>query len=220
LLVFFGLAVGGLFLTIVILGGLVKLNPELRQNAELLALPAQSILYLALYGALWLIIKVKYEHPLWKSLGLRPSRIPAWQAILGGCLLSFAVGLLGAALRTPQVKSPFDRFLHAYAWITVFGIFAILVGPLFEEVVFRGFVQPLLSRDLGNAAGVALTAAAFGLLHGPEYSGSWQYVVLIAFAGACFGLVRVIGRSLAPAIYMHAGFNAIFFVAALFRPPQ
>jgi membrane protease YdiL (CAAX protease family) len=214
-LIFFGIACAGLFLVIVLLLVLMHLVPSLQPLQELVALPAQLLLYVFLYLALWLIIKIKYERPVWASLGWRPSRIPAWQAFLAGCVLSFGVGLLGSALKTPQIKSPFDRFLHSPGWIILFGFFAVLLGPVFEEVVFRGFIQPLLTRDLGPAAGILLTAFAFGLLHGPEYSGAWQFVVLIAVAGACFGWVRAWTGSLIPAMVMHAGFNTVFFVAAL-----
>lgn len=215
LLIFFGLAVGALFIIIFALGGLVRLIPSLRDSGPLIALPLQLVLYILLFAALWAIIKIKYDRPVWQSLGWKVSRIPLWQALLGGSILSIVVGLMGAAMRTPQIKSPFDRFLHAPLWIAMFGLFAIVLGPLFEEIVFRGFIQPLLSRDLGNAAGILITAAVFGLLHAPEYSGSWQYVILIGFAGACFGYARFWGRSLIPAIIMHSGFNTVFFVAAL-----
>lgn len=192
----------------------MRVFPSLQPSRELVALPAQLLLYIFLYFALWLIIKVKYDRPVWTSLGWKSSRIASWQAFAGGCALSFVVGLLGSALRTPQIKSPFDRFLHSPGWIALFGLFAVFLGPVFEELVFRGFVQPLLSRDLGNLAGILLTAFAFGFLHGPEY-GAWQFVALITAAGACFGWVRAWTGSLVPAVVMHAGFNTVFFVAAL-----
>jgi uncharacterized protein len=216
LVVFFGLAVAAVFLLSVGLAIVIRAMPLLGHDIQLIGLPAQLLLYILLFAVLWLIIEAKYGRPLWRSLGWAPSRIPEWQALLGGCLLSLAVGLLGVGLRTPQIKSPFDPFLHQPVWLVLFGVFAIFLGPVFEETVFRGFIQPLLTRDLGNLAGILLTAAAFGLLHAKEYSGAWQYVVLISFAGACFGWARVWGRSLAPAIYMHAGFNTVFFCAALF----
>lgn len=215
LLLFLGLAVASMALMIIGLKLVLTLLPGWQPSEQLLALPAQFVLYVLLYGVLWLIIRIKYGQPVWPSLGWIPSRIPAWQAVLGGCLLSLLVGLLGAALHTPPIHSPFDKFMRTPAWMGVFGVFAVFIGPLAEEVIFRGFLQPLLSRDLGIAAGILITAAVFGLLHGPEYSGSWQYVVLVAFAGACFGWVRFRGRSLIPAALMHAGFNAVFFVAAI-----
>lgn len=215
LLLFFGLAVAGSIVMIIALKLVVTLLPGWQPSEQLLALPIQLLLYALLYGVLWLIIRIKYGQPVWPSLGWIRSRIPAWQAILGGCLLSLIVGLLGTALRTPPVHSPFEKFLRTPLWMGLFGVFAVFIGPLAEEVIFRGFVQPLLSRDLGIPAGISITALAFGLLHGPEYSGAWQYVVLIAFAGACFGWVRFHGRSIIPAAMMHAGFNAVFFVAAI-----
>jgi membrane protease YdiL (CAAX protease family) len=214
-LIFFGIACAGLFVVILLLLLMMKLIPSLQPSQELVALPAQLLLYIFLYVALWLIIKIKYERPVWLSLGWKPSRLPSWQAFIGGCVLSFAIGLLGSALQAPQIKSPFDRFLHSPGWIVLFGLFAVFLGPVFEEIVFRGFIQPLLSRDLGNVAGILLTAGLFGLLHGPEYSGAWQFVVLITAAGACFGWVRAWTGWLIPAVVMHAGSNAVFFVAAL-----
>lgn len=194
---------------------MMRVIPSLQPTQQLVALPAQLVLYVFLYLALWAIIRVKYDRPLWSSLGWVKSSVAAWQALLGGCILSIVVGLLGAAIRTPKVESPFDRFLHSPGWLLIFGVFAVVLGPVFEEVVFRGFIQPLLSRDLGQAGGVLLTGAAFGLLHGPEYSGSWHYVLLITFVGVCLGTLRSWSRSLIPAVYMHAGFNAVFFVAAI-----
>ena len=48
---------------------------------------------------------------------------------------------------------------------------AVLVAPLFEEMIFRGFLLPALSRRLGAPGAVVLTATLFGLLHGPAYAG-------------------------------------------------
>ncbi len=199
------------------LGGLVRFAPSLAAREELIGLPAQVVIYLAVLLALWLIIKVKHGRSLWPSLQMVQSRFPLWQAILGGCLLSFAVGLLGTALKIQQNKSPFDLFFRSPFWIVIFGIFAIVLGPLFEEIVFRGFIQPLLTRDLGSVSGILLTAFAFGLLHGPEYAGKWelQFVFLITVVGICLGVVRLVSRSLLPSIFMHAGFNAVFFIAAI-----
>ena len=39
------------------------------------------------------------------------------------------------------------------------------LAPICEEIVFRGFLQPLLVRSLGAVPGILLAAAAFGLMH-------------------------------------------------------
>jgi membrane protease YdiL (CAAX protease family) len=43
---------------------------------------------------------------------------------------------------------------------------AVLVLPYFEELIFRGFLQPLLVQNLGDRGGVVATSAVFAALHG------------------------------------------------------
>jgi membrane protease YdiL (CAAX protease family) len=47
-----------------------------------------------------------------------------------------------------------------------FFVLAVVVAPLLEEILFRGFLQPLLVQNLSDKAGVALASALFALLHG------------------------------------------------------
>ncbi|MEW6073078.1 MAG: type II CAAX endopeptidase family protein [Planctomycetota bacterium] len=44
-------------------------------------------------------------------------------------------------------------------------LLAVLVVPLLEETLFRGFLQPLLARHLGRGGGIAATALVWALLH-------------------------------------------------------
>jgi membrane protease YdiL (CAAX protease family) len=96
------------------------------------------------------------------------------------------------------------------------GIFAVTLGPLCEELAFRGFLQPLLVRSVGAALGIFLTSVPFGLLHLQEYSWSWRHALLITLAGCAFGVVRYRTRSTAVAAVMHAAYNSTFFIAAWF----
>ena len=217
LLLFLGLTLFSVLLVVVGVAAALVLIPALNRQRELAALPAQVVLYVLIYLALWFIFRVKYGRPMWRSLGWLRSKIPLWASLLGGVGLSVFVGVVGAALRTPQIPSPFDKFMQGPFWIAVFGLFAVLLGPVTEEVIFRGFIQPLLSRSLGITAGILLTALVFGALHLPEYSDVWQYMVLITVVGFCLGWVRAIGQSLIPAAVMHAGFNAVFFFTELFQ---
>jgi len=47
-------------------------------------------------------------------------------------------------------------------------VFATLVGPLFEELVFRGFLQPLLVQNFRESGGIVICALFFALLHGTD----------------------------------------------------
>ncbi len=167
---------------------------------------------------------------LWRSVAHLPHQVRPPRVAFGRMVAFSRAGVAGNPGRLPSIagrRSPRCRIAnsaHSFALRQISAnplldrVVRFLCGicrALRQEVIFRGFIQPLLSRDLGVAAGILVTAAVFGLLHGPEYSGTWQYVVLIAFAGACFGWVRFRGRSVIPAALMHAGFNAVFFFAAV-----
>ena len=69
----------------------------------------------------------------------------------------------------------------------VTGLFAVILGPAVEELIFRGFLLPLFVRSFGVAAGIVLAAAPFVLMHGPQYDWSWQYLTLLLAASTVFG---------------------------------
>lgn len=44
-------------------------------------------------------------------------------------------------------------------------VVVVLIGPVCEEAFFRGYLYPPMRRELGMAAGIALNAALFALVH-------------------------------------------------------
>ncbi len=62
-------------------------------------------------------------------------------------------------------------------------LFGVVLAPIFEEMLFRGFLLPLLARSLGPWLGILLTAVPFALLHGAQNHWAWQPIVLIGMAG-------------------------------------
>ncbi len=172
---------------------------------------SQFVFYLLWFLSVWALIKARYGRPFWRSL--------AWTQPAGGLAYSAGVGvavaflclLLGAILRPPQIKTPLEQLLQDPVSIGLVGVFAITLGPLCEELAFRGLMLPLLMRTFGVVAGIAITAAPFALLHGFEYAWGWQQLVIIFFAGAAFGWHRYRTGSTAAATVMHAAYNSIFF---------
>jgi uncharacterized protein len=129
--------------------------------------------------------------------------------------LAIAVSLLAKVIHTPQVKSPIDEITKTPFSLAVFAVMAVTIAPLFEELFFRGFIQPLLSRTFGVVAGVVLTAVLFGALHAPEYSWAWQYALAVSIAGAVFGWVRARTQSIIPGTIMHGSYNLVFIVGLI-----
>jgi len=178
-------------------------------------LVAQLIWYALVFAMLYFILRVRYGRPFWRSLGWRfPFRgMPL--ILFGGPLLAIGLGMAGALLQTPDVPTPFRAMLDNRPTFVLFTIFVIILGPLFEELAFRGFLMPLLVRSLGPAIGIVLTAALFGCLHAPEYAWSWRHVLLITAAGAAFGWVRYRTGSTAASTFMHAAYNLTQFAGFL-----
>ena len=132
---------------------------------------------------------------------------------LSGLPLALLVNGVAKLLRTPQIQTPFDDLAKSPIMLAMVGVIAVLIAPLFEEMFFRGFLQPLLSRTLGVAAGIALTALLFGGLHAFQYSFVWQYVFAVSLVGVALGVLRSRTNSIIPTTVLHGCYNAIFIVA-------
>ena len=125
------------------------------------------------------------------------------------------MALLGKAIGTPETPNPMTEMMEGRASLILMAIFGVTLGPLCEELAFRGFLQPLLVRSLGAAPGIIVAAIPFGLMHYPEYGNSWRHAAIVAAAGAAFGWVRHKTGSTRASTIMHGAYNALFFVALL-----
>jgi membrane protease YdiL (CAAX protease family) len=179
------------------------------------AIVMQGLLYVLGFSGLALLFHVEYQRPFWRSLGWTGFRLPLWRVALYGCATAFGVGVIGVLLQTPNTSNRMTEMMQdSHALIPV-AIFAITLGPLAEELGFRGFLQPLLVRSLGPVPGVVASAIPFGLLHFQEYGNSWRHALLISLAGAAFGWMRYRTGSTQASTLMHASYNALEFVGFL-----
>jgi len=162
-----------------------------------------------------MMFRVLYDRPFWRSLGWTPIRMPVMWVILCGMMTAVLVAVASSLIHTPTGDNPMTRLMETRADVLVMGVLGITLGPLCEELVFRGFLQPLLVRSLGAAPGIVLAAVPFGLLHLQEYGNSWRHALIIAMAGAAFGWMRQATGSTKAAAIMHAAYNSLFFIALL-----
>ena len=219
-LIFAGLAIPCLLLGVGFVKALeflFRFHPKVRM-IELL--PAQFLGYALLFTALFLLFKWQYGRPLWRSLAWTSLRLPLLVVILAGLATAFGVSAVSLLLQTPNTSNPMTEMLEDPTSLALVALFGITLGPLFEELFFRGFLQPLLVRSLGVPAGILVAAVPFGLLHFQEYGNSWRHVVLISLAGAAFGVMRQVTRSTKASTLMHGAYNALFFVALLVQRNQ
>ncbi len=160
-------------------------------------------------------ITVRYRSPFWSSLKWRgPTAVPAGLFLVSGALLALVLGALSS--RIPGIEDLPVSGLLQHAQTAVFlGVTAIAVAPLVEEVVFRGFIFPVLERRWGAVAAVLLTALMFTSLHVTQLWGSWMAVSLILLVGLVLSLVRALTGALLPAYLLHLAYNTTLCLLSL-----
>lgn len=90
----------------------------------------------------------------------------------------------------------------------------VLVPPVVEELVFRGWLLPMLRKAYGTPAGLALSSLLFGAVHGQPSA-----ILFATIAGVILGAIAIRTKSTLASIAVHAGVNAtpLFFPVTLIR---
>lgn len=214
LLLLVGFICAGMLAILLVAVAIEAVSPALRKDPTRLALPLQFLFYAAVYAGFVAVFKLRYNRPALPSLGWVRRGFNPLTAAAGGIVLAIALSLVGQALHTPETNF-IDKLVDSWFSFALLAATAIIVAPFFEELLFRGFLQPLLSRTFGVVAGVLITAALFGSLHLFQYSLAWQYALIIFLAGVAFGWARARTGSVIPGTLMHCCFNSVSVVAYL-----
>ncbi len=98
----------------------------------------------------------------------------------------------------------------------------VTLGPVLEEVVFRGYLFSLLVWLLHRAASGAVlnwlvivpAAVIFALVHSAQPGVSWLQLVCITMTGGLYGWIRTLSASTAPAAVAHAVYNLTLYGVA------
>ncbi len=175
------------------------------------ALLAQLLTYLVVALYMILLVEGKYHTRFWQAIRWNwPGGVGL--SMLGIGVLMLGLDLLGRFLPMPKT-TPFDQFFArpSDAYLTV--AFAVTLGPLMEELFFRGFLYPVVARRLGVLSGILLTALPFGLMHYLQYR-SWGAVLIIILVGVVLTSVRAMTKSVASSFLAHVGYNGTLMVIA------
>jgi uncharacterized protein len=192
-----------------------KLAPASFASNAVRALVFQTAIYGFLLGTLYVLVSVRHGQALWRSLGWTVPFRGAWICAVVAPILAIAISAVGSLLHAPAILNPVENLISGRASLFIVALFATVLGPLFEELFFRGFLFAVLQRDFGAWPAIALSALTFALLHGKEYEWAWQLLLLIFIAGAAFGYARYKTGSTAASALLHAGYNMTFFVGYL-----
>ena len=208
-----GMLVAGMVVIILGAAAATLIWPKLQTDQTPLLLPTNLAMYLFLLLIFKLDFSSRYHRPVLPSLGWRmPEPRALVYALAAGAALPFAISGISVLLRTPKVTTKMDELISSVPIVPLV-IMAAVLAPFFEELFFRGFLQPLLTRTFGVVIGVFITGAIFGGVHAVEYSFVWQYVVAISVVGWALGAMRVWANSIVPTTIMHACFNGLQVIA-------
>lgn len=171
------------------------------------------------YAILFLALKVmfaRYGKGMLDSLGWsKPGPFTPMSLAVIGVSLSLIVVMLQYALLTPDVDTPFEKMLDDPASRIVVALFGITLAPMVEELLFRGFLQPVLVGAMGVFPGILLTSVMFGLLHLAQNAYVWQSGVLIMLVGFVLGTIRHLSGSTRASTIVHIAYNSLPFLALL-----
>lgn len=159
-------------------------------------------------GLVLLFIRLKASLPAREYLCLVPVGAKTVLLWLG----ALALLLAGSDILTYFLDRPIvpDIMVELYrtsrfaalAWFAI-----IIAAPVFEEVLFRGFMfRGIQASALGNGGAILITAAIWAAIH-IQYDG---YLIATIFVlGILFGAARAVTGSLYPTIALHVAANLV-----------
>ena len=194
---------------------------SLRTNA-FFNIAFQCLLYVIVLCYLYVLVVKYYRLPFWRGLGWQ--HLPVRRALKFAALgagLSFAIEF-APTLLPDKSKFPLQELFSSPSGAYALALFAVLIAPPMEEVLFRGMLFAYFERWVGLRFAIGGTALLFAVLHIQEYQGAWNHALLILVVGLIFSVARGITGSLAPSILLHMSYNAtqmivLFFVSHHFR---
>lgn len=145
----------------------------------------------------------------------------SWLVFLCAWVPLALFGLTAAwrALGWPIEEQPHLAYFATPAatpWFVSAALAVVVLGPILEEVVFRGFLHDGLRARLGPRMTITVAAVLFGALHVGD--GSFLFVPT-ALLGALFGWLRERSGGLFAPIATHMLHNGATVALVAFSPP-
>lgn len=162
---------------------------------------------------LFLLVEGKYHVRFWEAIRWNWP-VQAWKMLAVGVVMLFVLTMLENILPMPK-DTPFEKLFSRPQDAYLLAIIAVTLGPLVEELFFRGFFYPVLARRWGAGWGIFLTALPFALMHMPQYGYAWGALLVILIVGVVCGVVRAATKSVGASFLVHVGYNGTQMVIAV-----
>ena len=184
-----------------------------------------SLLIGGVIASLWVWTDIRRFGPTFSmQIGLRPSVVNAKKAALLVIILFVAMHVIAWAYRSVilpligqggVIGGGSQMFTHLRDIGSTYGlagfmVLALIVGPVVEEVIFRGYLQSALTRRMPNWGAITITSLVFMAGHGPLIL--WPMYFMFS---AAWGWAFAHTRSLKTAIAFHSLSNLFYTVIAV-----
>jgi len=192
-----------------------------------------NVLWFALiFLFLYVTLAVLRDSPFWRSLGWKKlksdpveSKGRPWMYFLAGCGSSIFVAIASSRVKDAD-HVPIQEFFKNRTGALSLMAMAVLVAPLVEETVFRGYLYPVLARitsgvlqffgmefssatRAGVATSILMTGTLFGLMHAPQLGWTWGLVSLLTLVGVIFTFARAWTGTVLASFLLHLGYNSM-----------
>jgi CAAX protease family protein len=177
-------------------------------------LAVEGLAYVLVVGFMSFIVWARHGTPLPQAIRWNfPGRSRAIYALAGGLGLAVFSDVAEIVFNRWIPRSlPITEYFHDRSSALLLAAFGVLVAPLVEELFFRGFLYPALSRSTGVVPAVIVTAAGFALLHGAQLAYSLVPLLLIFTVGVVLTVTRAVTKSVATSVLVHMAYNFTLFL--------
>jgi membrane protease YdiL (CAAX protease family) len=190
-------------------------------SKPIFAIGSMVLWYGLLFLFLYVTLSVLRGFPFWRTLGwktlahLRPgqTRNP-WVYFFSGCVLSFLVSIITAKVQAPEHAPIQDLFKYKDTAL-LFMAMAVLIAPLVEETIFRGYLYPLVAKSFGIVPGIVVTGVLFGLMHGYQLGWTLSLVGVLVLVGVVFTTVRARTGTVFASFLLHLGYNSTIAIVTI-----
>jgi membrane protease YdiL (CAAX protease family) len=196
----------------------------------------QAAIYVVLWVLAALVFSLWWHRSFLSGIHWNFPTARHWALVLGGLgvITGLAITIAGNFVPMPKAPPILEDLTRSAAGAWALMAFGVTIAPLTEELAFRGFLLPSLInifrwlerkqiigedavRYVGIPLSIILTSIPFALMHSEQVSNSWGPVLLIGCVSILLCVIRLITRSVAAGVLVHACYNLTLFAGLLYQ---
>ena len=207
----------GVLYFMIALKGLAFLVPELKQELMEMII---SIIFSSGW-IIFLIYKTARHYPGFgfkEAIAWRKPKPSFLKAALGAAALGVFFAVVSSYILVTRPESPSTPLSEALEanqsslLMVIFLVLAVMVAPLVEEIIFRGYLFGVLDAARGRTTAIVVVALLFGLMHMDQYWGDWEAIALVTLLGLAMTIVRSLTGSVIASVITHYVYNGLVTV--------